>query len=1773
MHIQARNFTIFVKDILPFYFKNKNILDVGAGDINGNNQFLFEDCIYQANDVVEVQNITHVSKTKDLPFENNSFDTIISTECFEHDPEWEQSLKKIYEMLKPNGLFCFTCASTNRPEHGTRRTSPSCSYGTIGNLEDMQDYYKNLTQYDINNVLKLKELFSTWDIYYNYISHDLYFIGIKKCETISQNIIFKEYIENGVVNQKFSVLNNPNCLLNQSVCLNMIVKNEKHIIRETLDNLTNYITFDYWVISDTGSIDKTQEFIKDYFREKNIPGELFEDKWQDFAYNRNLAREHAFNKSDYLFFFDADDLIHGDFKLPDKLDKDVYQFKFGTGFSYDRICLINNREKIAKYLGVLHELLNVYKPNFTIELIDREYHFESRRLGDRSKNPDKYKNDAEILEKAYNTETTDLGLKYRYAYYCAQSYRDAHLIEKSIEWFKLFLDLPADNQYKYCACNYLGDSYKKLNNMEDAINYWYKAIHFDRERRETVVKIMEYYFTKDNHFAINLLYDKMKNYKLTNTNGKIFLDMTRYYHIDYFNSIASCYIDEWMSGYYSCKNLLLNDKCVEITLSNFTCYAYNMNFDKDKKPFIDKLLELFEKYFDTKKELVKKLWNLVSNHINEYLPEQFCKLDNKYNEVVNDFPHKIPLEEVSNKILIYTGHMNFLWNDSTLKEQSIGGSEKAVIYLSRCLPKNYEIFIAGDQLEEEIDNIKYIHHNNLQKLLNENNFHTIIVSRYVSFFEKYNNYKCYQLLLSAHDSTGFINFTHTSIDNILSNKNKIIDYVICLTEWHKNNIIERHSYLKDKIRVINNGINLLDFNKENISLDIKVKNKFVWTSCAYRGLQILLDLWPKILEKLPDATLDISSYDTFPKNQDEEKMLEIINMHSSITHHGKLNTQELYKLANESEYWLYTNTFPETSCITAMEMLMCGVITLYYPLAGLNDTIGEYGIKVERGNEIESILNLSRERKTGLRKKGKEYALSCSWENRAEEWSSLLGLNRKKWIFYCSPHFETKMIQQYIDNLNYVYPEHNIHLTNDKNRILTENPSKITFVYEIFYNEIIKSLPNTQFSFLNTEPLNIPVRLEHTINILKLYPNLEYYDYSQSNLKILQENEINIKDKIYLPYKCSDEELEKLINLNKNTKKEFDFGILKTMGGVMTERREKIVNFLKKHNFTVNIIGGWADDRDMELAKCKIILNIHGNLSTTISYIFEHIRCDRLLESGFNILSETSYKLNIEFINKNPNLKFIDYNEFFNIAQIIEYYNNKLGSLAHNNYVLNILQDTHTRINIPNEHINFLEKLSKDFYPENMIIYDIGSSVLHWTQNANKIWKNSKIYLFDGMTEMKLFYDEYNKQNNTNYEYNVGVLCDEDYKRISFYQNDELSGGNSYYKEIGHPNSSKIFTENHIKHKIGMRLETIVKNKNIPIPDLIKIDVQGAELDILKGSMSIINKAKFLIVELQHTEYNQGAPLCNQTRDFLIENGWQVYAEKFSNNGPDADWCFINTQRSDLMYKQQPKIIDCFIFYNELDLLTYRLNILNDVVDYFVLVESTHTFVGKEKPLFYQENKQLFEKFNHKIIHIIVDDFPHKYPNIDFEKKEQWNNEKFQRNCISRGIDKLELNNQDIIIIADVDEIPKIELLENIKYNKMNINEVKALQMDFYYYNLHSKLDHYTDVTRILPYYIYQNINMTIDDLRFKYYKNFINNAGWHLSYFGDENFIKNKIENFAHQELNINLFTNQEKIQNRIKNTQDLFDRPTKLIHINIEDNDNLPPYYDIYLTNFYKK
>jgi SAM-dependent methyltransferase len=204
MHDEARRFTLYVKSEFPQFFENyRFVLDVGSADINGNNMFLFSNCVYLANDVVPARNVTIVSETRNLPFSDASFDTIVSTECFEHDMHYEESLKKIISLLKPGGLFAFTCASTGRAEHGTLRTSPTESMTTrYTDVPEWANYYKNLTEDDV--IEEIENAFERYCFYTNTKSKDLYFWGIKKGGGGSAPPVVELYEDEGVIKGKSS---------------------------------------------------------------------------------------------------------------------------------------------------------------------------------------------------------------------------------------------------------------------------------------------------------------------------------------------------------------------------------------------------------------------------------------------------------------------------------------------------------------------------------------------------------------------------------------------------------------------------------------------------------------------------------------------------------------------------------------------------------------------------------------------------------------------------------------------------------------------------------------------------------------------------------------------------------------------------------------------------------------------------------------------------------------------------------------------------------------------------------------------------------------------------------------------------------------------------------------------------------------------------------------------------------------------------------------------------------------------------------------------------------------------------------------------------------------------------------------------------------------------------------------------------------------------------------------------------------------------------------
>lgn len=202
---------------------------------------------------------------------------------------------------------------------------------------------------------------------------------------------------------------------------------------------------------------------------------------------------------------------------------------------------------------------------------------------------------------------------------------------------------------------------------------------------------------------------------------------------------------------------------------------------------------------------------------------------------------------------------------------------------------------------------------------------------------------------------------------------------------------------------------------------------------------------------------------------------------------------------------------------------------------------------------------------------------------------------------------------------------------------------------------------------------------------------------------------------------------------------------------------------------------------------------------------------------------------------------------------------------------------------MPKEHVTYLKQLKESGF-EPKVIYDIGSCVLNWTKAAKELWPDATYVLFDAFAEAEFLYK--------GYDYHMGVLSDEE-KEVDFYQNEYNPGGNSYYREIGSPAPDYYFPKNNSIRKRTFTLDKVVKERGFPLPDFIKIDVQGCEMDILRGGIETVKHATRLIVELQHMEYNEGAMQASESVPIIEGMGFQCVDPMFTNAGPDGDYGFL----------------------------------------------------------------------------------------------------------------------------------------------------------------------------------------------------------------------------------------------------------------------------------------
>lgn len=253
----------------------------------------------------------------------------------------------------------------------------------------------------------------------------------------------------------------------------------------------------------------------------------------------------------------------------------------------------------------------------------------------------------------------------------------------------------------------------------------------------------------------------------------------------------------------------------------------------------------------------------------------------------------------------------------------------------------------------------------------------------------------------------------------------------------------------------------------------------------------------------------------------------------------------------------------------------------------------------------------------------------------------------------------------------------------------------------------------------------------------------------------------------------------------------------------------------------------------------------------------------------------------------------------------------------------------------------------------------------------------------------------------------------------------------------------------------------------------------------------------------------------------------------------------------------QAKVYDCFMFFNEIELLKMRLEELDPVVDYFVLVESSETQRGDPKPFYFLDNRHLFEKYLSKIIHVIVDE---RHPEMGL-----WERENYQRNCIARGL--RHCLSSDLVLISDLDEIPRPELISHLqhtlpghnaqliengkhkkfkKHNKKKVGPSKAEkmfylsgarahEMSIYYYQLNRRThdgqcwgDGQWVGTVATTYSLVSHFGVQhFREYRWKFPR--IENGGWHFTWMGGKEKIRTKIGSIVEGSEQGNTVTDEE--------------------------------------------
>lgn len=656
-----------------------------------------------------------------------------------------------------------------------------------------------------------------------------------------------------------------------------------------------------------------------------IPGvKVSTFKWiDDFAAARNFNFSQA--TSDWILWLDADDSLEGNLELLRMINEadskliEGFFLKYKYAFDKHGNCtdehwklqiLKNNGH--FKWEGAIHEdPIQQRKANWAkLEGIYRVHKDTAEQR------PEKYERNLRILLAQIEKNPSEP----RNHFYLGRTYMAMGKLQETIDHLQKYLELSGWDDERYEATLMIGQCFFQAKDYDSALQWYHSAI-LEKE------KFPEAYAQKGFIYLVKGEWEKaLENFAIALRKplpdaATFFNPMV--YSRDIYIAVATCQLH--------LGNLELALKAISIALKADKnsarakeLYVAIKNI-KQKNDIARKYVEI-AKYVDNDKK-VQALLNSVPSQLadNEFI----LTLRNTYCP---------PKKWASKSIAVYCGPTAETWTPESLNGKGIGGSETAVIHLAKRLAKMGWDVTVYNQCDAGPEGLEFdgVHYRNYWTFNVADEFDVLWVWRLPELFDY--PLKARVRLLDMHDVMTPAEFSPTRVERM--------DKIFVKTNYHRS----LYPHVPDeKFVVVGNGIDLSRF-EEKVEKD---PYRFCYTSSPNRGLDIVLKMWPKIKEKLPEATLHVyygwKTYYELEKNNPERmawmKKIQALMDQPGVVDHGRVGQAELAQDLLKTSFWLYPTYFPEIDCITAKEMQAAGVIPITSGYAALEES-QKVGVKL-----------------------------------------------------------------------------------------------------------------------------------------------------------------------------------------------------------------------------------------------------------------------------------------------------------------------------------------------------------------------------------------------------------------------------------------------------------------------------------------------------------------------------------------------------------------------------------------------------------------------------------------------------------------------------------------------------------------------------------------------------------------------------------------------------------------------------------------------------------